>query len=778
MRKNLLLLLFAFSTVCLFAQVPVGEWTNYQSYHSASKLIDAGDLVYCAGDGGLFTYNKTDNSIQKLSSINGLSDVGIQALAYGNEPDVVLIAYKNSNIDLVFGKDIYNLSDIKRKQIMGNKAINKVMFDGSLAYLSCGFGIVVINTDKKEVKDTWYIAENGAHINVNDLVSDATYYYAATDKGIYRALASEPNLQDYSNWHHFEDIPNADGSFTQIENLNGKIIAACSPENGKDEIYKLENGYWSQVFSEISKVYDMTVAFNDRIIIANDGDVYIFNEAGATIEKIYQYVFTNSQSQGIDPRCALVNTDGTYWIADDDYGLVRKNGEAYELASPDGPVDNSIFSLTFSEENLWVASGGHDAAWGNIYKQAQFQQKNEMGQWSLFNQKNYPSMAGFHDLVGITVDPDDPDHVFAASWGGGIFEFSGKEMIQRHNSTNSSLQSALPGEDYVRVGGMAFDENGTLWVANGGGSNVLSSLTNGTWKSYSIPELATRHNLGNLVVTEDGDKWIVVPRSNDLYVVRGENEARQWQQNIAYFTNGTEEIFLPMHDVYSITIDRDGAVWVGAAGGIAVYDNPARIWNSTDSDPLAKYARQPGLELGDGIYHPLLASETITAIAVDGGNRKWCGTKANGVFLISEDGEKELDHFNVDNSPLLSNEITSIAINDKSGEVFFGTAEGLISYMGVATKPEKSFSEVYVYPNPVRETYDGPIVVTGLMEDSDVKITDISGNLVHHGNSVGGQASWDGKNLNGNRCHTGVYLVFLNNKSGDETFVTKLLFIH
>lgn len=778
MKEKLLLFIFFLLTVAIHAQVPVGEWTNYQSYHSASKLADVGELIYCAGNGGLFTFNKTDNSIQKLSSINGLSDVGIQALAYGNQQDVVLIAYKNSNIDLVFGKDIYNLSDIKRKQIMGNKAINKVMFDGSLAYLSCGFGIVVINTEKKEVKDTWYIAENGAHINVNDIVSDGTYLYAATDHGIYRALTSEPNLQDYSNWQRFENIPHPDGSFTQIENLNGKIIASYSPESGNDEIYKLENGAWSKVFSEISKIYDMTVAFNDRIIIANEGDVYVFNEAGNIIEKIYQYVFTDVQSQGIDPRCALINTDGTYWIADDDYGLVRKKGESYELVSPVGPIDNSIFSLTHADENLWIASGGRDAAWGNIYKQARFQQKNAMGQWNVFDQKNYPSMGEFRDIVYISIDPNDPEHVFAASWGGGIFEFTGNTLVKRHSSTNSTLQSALSGEDYVRVGGMAFDKNGTLWVANGGGSNVLSSLTNNTWKSYNIPDLATRYNLGNLVITQDGDKWIVVPRSNDLYVVRGENEAQQWLRNIAYFTNGTEETLLPMHDVYSITIDRDGAVWVGAAGGVAVYDNPDRIWNSTDQDPLAKFARQPGLELSDGIYHPLLASETVTAIAVDGGNRKWCGTKANGVFLISEDGEKELEHFNVDNSPLLSNEISSIAINEKSGEVFFGTSEGLISYMGIATEPEDAYTDVYVYPNPVRETYDGPVVVTGLMEDTDVKITDISGNLVFHGTSFGGQASWDGKNLNGNRCHTGVYLVFLNNKSGNETFVTKLLFIH
>ena len=778
MRLTLLLLVFIISESLIYAQVPVGEWTNYQSYQSASKLADAGELVYCAGNGGLFTYNKTDNSVQKLSSINGLSDVGINTLAYGNEQDVVLIAYKNSNIDLFFGKDIYNLSDIKRKQIMGNKAINKVMFDGSLAYLSCGFGIVVINTEKKEVKDTWYIADNGAHINVNDLVSDATYFYAATDQGIYRALVSEPNLQDYSNWQRFENIPNANGSFTQIENLNGKIIAVYSPENGNDKIYKLENESWSQVFSEISKVYDMTVAFNDRIIITNEGDVYIFSEAGTVIEKIYQYIFADSQSNGIYPRCTLLNGDGTYWIADNQYGLVHKNGSNSEAVSPDGPVDNKVFSLYQSGKNLWVTSGGRNAAWGNLWNQARFQ-KYSTGTWSAFDDSKYSIMSEFHDVVCIATDPNDSEHVFAGCWGAGVLEFQGDKFIKQHSYHNSTLQTVIANANFVAIGGMAFDDDGTLWVNNGGVGKVLSSFKNGEWTSYSIPDLSNGVNLGDIVITKDGDKWLALSnRNKDIYVVKGENEARQWQRNIAYFTNGTDETTLPMHDVYSMTIDRDGAIWVGAAGGVAVYDDPARIWNSTDQDPLAKYARQPGLELGDGIYHPLLASEIVTAIAVDGGNQKWCGTKANGVFLISEDGEKELEHFTVENSPLLSNEITSIAIDQQTGEVFFGTSEGLISYMGLATEPEDTFTDVYVYPNPVRETYDGPVVVTGLMEDTNVKITDISGNLVFHDTSVGGQISWDGKNLNGNRCHTGVYLVFLNNKTGEETFVTKLLFIH
>jgi hypothetical protein len=214
-------------------------------------------------------------------------------------------------------------------------------------------------------------------------------------------------------------------------------------------------------------------------------------------------------------------------------------------------------------------------------------------------------------------------------------------------------------------------------------------------------------------------------------------------------------------------------VWVGTSAGVAAYFNPEEIW---ETNPF--YATQPGLDLKDGIYHPLLKTELVTAIAVDGANRKWFGTRNSGVFLVSEDGQQEIENFNESNSPLLSNSVSSIAINDKTGEVFFGTPEGIISYRGAAIAGLGDYADVYAFPNPVRQDYDGDIVITGLIEDTDVKITDISGNLVHKTTSLGGQAIWNGKNLNGNRVSTGVYMVFGNDKQGEKTFTTKILFIH
>ena len=186
-------------------------------------------------------------------------------------------------------------------------------------------------------------------------------------------------------------------------------------------------------------------------------------------------------------------------------------------------------------------------------------------------------------------------------------------------------------------------------------------------------------------------------------------------------------------------------------------------------------ARNDGTNLAD--Y--LLENETVNAIAIDGGNRKWIGTESSGLYLLSEDGTETIEHFTEDNSPLLSNSITSLAIHPRTGEVFIGTSKGLVSYQSDATEGASSFEEgqVRAYPNPVRPEYSGPITVTGMMYDSDVKIVTVAGHLVYQGTSIGGQFVWNGCDSQGRRVPSGVYMVLASNQEGKEGIVTKIVVI-
>jgi len=773
--KYLLFIALFFITIhASYAQPVIGEWTDYQSYANAKNVVDTGDKVYCVTEGGLFSYNKTDNSVQKMSGINGLSDVGVQRLAYSKENNALLIAYQNANVDLLIGNTIYNLSDIKRKQLSADKTINNIMFSGKLAYLSCGFGIVVINLERKEIKDTYFIGNEGNYLDVRDIATDGSNIYAATVNGIYKASVSEPNLQNYNNWVRQTNIPHSDKKFSAIELFNGRIIANYTPDEWyNDEMYQLNGNNWTPFLPEIRYAYDISTTGN-YIVITSRNVVWVYNEKFEKVKEVLKYVFSGYEETSILPLSSNLDAQNVLWIADQNLGLI-KVGTQSERIVPEGPSDNKIFSLFMNDKDLWITSGGRDESWNNLSFDPKFQLNRE-GKWSVFDRKAFLTPNDFRDMVCATADPKDPDHFFAGSWGGGVLEFVAGKFKKRYDNFNSTLQTQLPNtpnEPYVRIGGMAFDSKGALWVTNSGVASVLSSLqSDGTWKSYELSGIANR-SIGKVVVTAKDDKWILVPRGYGLYALNSTNSVSKMQKVVALFRNQEDEYKTEMNDLYSMALDQNGELWVGTSAGVAVFSNPEKIWKDE-----VMYATRPGLNLKDGKFHPLLETEAITAIAIDGANRKWIGTKTSGLFLISADGETEIEHFTSENSPLLNNQITDIAINQVSGEVFIGTVSGLISYMGEATAGNDEFSDVYVYPNPVRETYEGPIVVKGLVDETDVKITDISGNLVYKTTSLGGQAIWDGKNLNGNRCKTGIYLVFLTDALGEKTEITKLMFIH
>ncbi len=758
------------------AQRKQGTWQDYLSYGLATKIAVSEDRIYCATEGGLFYYDLQDNSVAKFSGFNDLSDFGINTIAYSAQNNVLVVAYKNSNIDLVYDNKVVNISDIKRKQITGDKSINNISFIGSDAYLSCGFGVLVINLGKQEIKDTYYLGEGASSLTVNDVESDGYYIYAATDEGILRAVFDGTNLPDYQNWERVENIPNATEKFNFLENFNGSIIANYTPdEYAGDYLYRLNGDEWVSYFPQIRYTGDMQV-FENYLVISSRENVYIIDNNNSVIGLINQYVIGNETIKPISPKSAGISANGTIFIADSKNSMIKITGENYESVYPGGPLDNNIFSLLANGKDLWIAPGGRSDSWNNTFELPHFQFYSGE-QWKYFNKENHPELDGFTDIVCFAVDPTNASHLFVGSWGGGVLEYRNDEFLNRYTNLNSPLQTSIPKspeEPYVRIGGMDFDSDGNLWITNSTvARNLLKLSPDGSWEEFSLPEAANSLNVGQIIVVQNDDKWIVLPRGYDAYVVDKTGERKKRLQITSYFNNGENEIFNRMNDIYSIAEDNDGAIWIGTSKGVAVYSNPYRIW---DSDNF--YAIQPSLDLNDGLYHPLLETEAVTAIAVDGANRKWLGTQNSGIYLVSENGDKEVLHFTTANSPIFSNNITSIAINQNSGEVFIGTDEGLISYMGEATGGKDSYENVYVYPNPVRETYDGPVTVTGLKENTDVKITDIAGNLVYKGTSLGGQAVWNGKNLNGNRVRTGVYLVFCNDDLGEETTIAKLLFIN
>ncbi len=759
--------------------VGIGEWRDMLPYNKTIAISKVGDRIYCATPYSLFYYNKEDYNIQRISKVNGLSDIGVNHISYNEEEEILVVAYTNTNLDFIQGDQFFNLPDIKRKEILGNKTINKILNKDKFAYLSCGFGIVVVDLEKMEIKDTYYIGTDGRSVNVQDMTYNDTALFAATAEGIYYADVNSPNLAYFANWTKMPDIPHPNGNYNRIHNHKGSLLINYhDPDAETDELFVYKDGNWVLLEGAGSRTKSIRTT-QGRLIIAYIYFVMEYNDNLEPVTKIYTY------SGDATPHPEDAITDGDhYWIADRIQGLVDVWGEGFlsQYIKPSGAPTSDIYSMsTGNSGDLWVVPGAMTSTWNNQWNGASvYSFINE--EWRSYTQYNTSGLDTIRDVVCVAVDPIDITRVYAGTWSRGVLEFREGEMTNIYHTNNSSLGvNVLLGGSVVKVGGAGYDSQNNVWFSNSGAENILSVRRNngtaaGEWESFNLGTSTIGIYVRELIVDLYDQKWMIarVTASNppNPYYLYLFNEKNPYGQQIKGLKSGTGHGNIPGNGVFSIAVDKDGEVWVGTDEGIAVFYSPDRILTGEETDA------QRILVDFDGYVQYLLETETVKAIAIDGANNKWIGTERAGVFKLSPDGTEQVHHFTAENSPLLSNSIVSLSINGETGEIYFGTILGLIAYKDDATEPNTTNSEVYAYPNPVKPGYTGPIAIKGLVNNANVKITDINGSLIYETVAEGGQAIWNGYNFDGRRARSGVYLVFISNDDGSESMVTKILFIN
>jgi len=746
----------------LEAQVALGEWRAHLPYHFAEKVMLYEDKVFCSSTGGLFYYNLSDNSVETISKADGLSDNGIAVMEYYPEKQVAMLVYEDANIDLLKGDDIINIPDIMKKQIPGDKQVYDILFQGNKAYLSTGFGIVVVDIERYEITETYYIGENGDQVRVNQLATDGTYFYAATESGIMRAETSNPYLIDYNSWEKVSDVPYPDGFYKGVVYYSNRLFLIYQNDLMEvDEIYYYD-GTWKSL-SEVANTscYEVRIS-NDQLVFTLDGVIKIMNE---------DFLFVREYESG-SPKSAFLHEDGSIWVADNGRGLVEVEAGtgAEKVIAPNGPYYSLAYRMASAGGILYCVPGGVTTTYNNTFRLASVMRfKDELWRSNINTDRR--------DFIALAVDPEDPNHVFAASWGYGLVEYSDNTPVAFYDESNSTLRSIIPDANYIRIGGLAFDSEGNLWMTNTGVAEPISVLKkDGSWKSYKVGDIlaSTGGALGEIVIAENDQIWGIIPKGGGLFALDFNGTLDDETDDTYKLVNVEDENGKVItNEVFSMAEDLNGNLWLGTNQGILVYYSPENLF--TNGSIIAQEILVPR---DDGYGDILLKTEKITSIEVDGSNRKWIGTADGGAFLVSSNGINQIYNFNTSTSPILSNSITDICVDGKSGEVFFGTDKGIISFKGDATDGASEFSNVKVFPNPVREDYSGPISITGLLAETIVKITDMGGNLVNELESSGGLAVWDGNDLHGNRVATGVYLVFLVNKVPTKAHVTKILFIH
>ncbi|MCC2547529.1 T9SS type A sorting domain-containing protein [Hymenobacter sp. BT175] len=751
-----------------------GDWQLHLPANRVRALADAGDRVYVAAEDAFFYFDKELNTTRLLSRRDGLSDVRVNTVAYDSVSRQVLVAYRSANIDVLRPDGtIQNVSDIARKQISGDKIINTIYVSGKLAYLSCSFGLVVFDLVKLEIRDTYSnIGPGGTAVQVFSTTVLRDSLYAATSAGLMRGRIGTggDNLVDYRKWTI--DQPGAPGNpYQTLATQDGKVYA------GKTFGNLLRFGGtgrgWQPIFSIYADLYQQLTPSRAGLLLATrqsapaNAKVLIYNPRTGAVTPLRSPLL-------VQPQAVLRSRNGDIYIGDFENGLVRTTDRMqFENFLTNGPAEARAFSVLAdaATNTVTVFTGGHqDNYVQNDYFGGFYEYKE--GRWTNITNKTIPDLTQFPNTKDLTRGARTADGtLYIGSYGNGVLKWEGPGKFQAFGVTNSTLRSALPVTDpnyqkFVRVTDLAVDADGKLWVVNRHQLPQTSGLhvydpVSGNWAA--IRHFPGSENLDRIALDDFGNPWVT--------------EARRLGNGLTFYDKEslgvrkfTEADGLPAGDVYDIVRDRKGEIWVGTSKGVAYFADPSLALPqggppSTFSTPTVMYGLSKGF--------PALRDEVVRAVAVDGSNRKWFGTD-RGLWYFSEDADEGLLHFTTENSPLPSNRIVDVAVNDKTGEVFVVTDAGVVAYRGTATVTEGKPDCARVSPNPVRTNFAGVVGITGLANNGFVKITDITGKLVYQTRASGGGVTWNLADYNGRKVQSGVYLVLSSDADGKNGCISKI----
>lgn len=770
MRHTILLLFFLFSLSSLLAQIDtstlaIGQWRSHLPLRTGRFVTQSSDKVYYATEQSILAIDKADFSLEEISRVHGLSNTRPKILTYVGGSKVLLVLYENSVIDLVpESGPILTLNQITNfSNFVGDKVVHALNVENNENVFVCGnYGLSRLNLSKREFSFSTFTG-----LDVFGAVTFEGYIYAATEGGIYRVALTEPNLQNFSTWTFLGPESGLPASYESkaIAVFNNKLYFDVNRslyrwEANRPELLYTRPGFSIQYLSAEGK--NLLVGY--RCLSNCDRGAMVAFDANGTRQEASQLCM------GI-PNYAVEDQTGRIWFGDEwqEFRVLNNLKDAncrnYVFNSP---LSDKVWEMAVRDQELWLATGGVNRTFSYLFRSDGFASYID-GQWNVFTRFNSPYLKGENandvqdDLTDVmTIAPHPSNNkVYVGSFYEGLVELDG-DQYKLFNEKNSTLNNTVGDAARTRVSGLAFDKDENLWVANHLAANPISVLTKeGTWKSFR-PSCGIT-SLHQVAVDQNSYKWFCSSsNSAGLIVFDSGKLDDNSDDRCRVFTTANSE--LQTNQVNCLSVDLDGDVWVGTGEGVVIFECGSNVF-----DDNCRGTRRV-VEIINGLGAYLLETEVVTTIAVDGANRKWVGTR-NGVFVLSPSGRDQLSHFTTTNSPLPNNAILDIVINPQTGEVYIGTESGIIVVQSDAVEGGKVHnSELKVYPNPVRPDYDGPIAIRGLARDAAVKITDVAGNLVYETRALGGQAIWDGRDYQGHRVQSGIYLVFSSSNPREAGF--------
>ncbi len=760
MKKILFVLLSLLALQMGFAQKKL--WQGYFSYRSVKDMTETPGRVTAATENALFSKNLILGSVKTTNTVDGLSGETISAVYQSPAYKRTFVGYENGLMMVINDADgsMFNVVDIINKALPPNiKKINHFMEYNGVLYLSCDFGIVQYKLANLEFGDTYFIGSNGAQIVIKQTAVFNNRIYAATrDFGIRSADINNQFLNDFNQWTALDT-----NGWNGVEAFGNELLAVTT----SGQIQRFQGANFTPFLSLPQAAVDMRHSSN-YLILTTPGHIFVYDNSLVQVRHI---TASELGIAGLQFSCATLVNNAIF------IGTV-KNGlfstgltlSTYEDITPAGPLMNNIFSVTATSNSLWTTYGGYNEVYDpNAYDgvgPTMFSLSKYIG--GVWLEIPYADLLGAKALVRVTVSPVNENLVYVSSFHSGLLKIENDIPTVLYNESNSSLEDF--GNVTTRIDGTAFDGSGNLWVTNSLADKGLKVLkADGQWGAgYSLTGFYTsldRFNMGRLTVDKNGTKWMV---TRDEGVIAF-NEA--YNPKAKSIKDTPETGNLPHIEAKVAAIDKRNQLWIGTRRGLRVLSS---VDNFMSSPQLITEAI---IIVEDNLAQELMYEQSIRDIVVDGANRKWIGTVDSGVFLVSPNGQQTIYHFTKDNSPLPSNSINDIEINGTTGEVFFVTNKGMVSFKGVATDGADDLSNVYVFPNPVRPGYNGTVKVSGLLDKANVKIADIEGNLVYETISEGGTIEWDTTAFGKYKVASGVYMIFVSAEDGGETKVKKVMIV-
>jgi len=761
MKRAAILLYALFAMMDLQGQpLPaIGYWRDHLPMRNIISLNSSASNIVAACTFGYFSYATDSKEFVVKTRSMGLSEVRLRCMAKDPLSEKYLIVYENSNIDLVEGDQVRNIPDVLLSKIQGDKTIHHILWAGTDALISSNLGIISVNTQRKEIRDTYKPGTNGTDVSIYALALLNNQLYAATSQGLKKAEFQASTLGDFRSWLP-ELIPGISGGIDHVLQWNDKLVARKG-----DSIFVRLNGSWRLIYASLKPVTCINISDNMLYVgqsLQNKGSAVVFADPGTAPQSI--------ETPSLTFPVSFLKRNQELWIGDKNNGLIKTTSTGDAVFLPNAPYDIAFGRGSHANTTVWAPAGtiGADGR-GKMNMGGFF--GFEGGQWKNYNSMAIKALDSMPDVNVIAVDPAT-EHIYAGSFGGGLLEINkqNKPIVYKQGSSIGPAQADIKS---YRVSGLCYDLDLNLWIANhGAAQDLVVRKKDGSWKKFTIPFAHTGNALSSITVDDQNRKWIISPQGNGLFCFDDGGTIDQTNDDKwRYFRQGRGNGNLPSSNVLSVVSDKNGLVWVGTDRGVGIIQCGDDLFNASLCEATLPVVQQ------DNFAGLLLGEEVVNDIKVDGADRKWVASK-NGVWLLSADGQKTIHRFTAANSNLLSNEVFSIAIQPATGEVFFFTANGICSFRGTATAPVTEKKKPFVFPNPVPSGFSGTIAIRDLPFNAWVRITELDGRLVFQSRSLGGQAIWNGKNYKGERVSSGVYLVYVADENNQQQVAAKIFFLH